>query len=78
MATSPLGIAECMGSNPIAPTNLKEKMKENNKDFNTIIANQIQSIVLSEGISSELKMMSGDYQMTITIDRVEYGDDEDE
>lgn len=48
---------------------------ENNKDFNTIIAGQIQSIVLSEGVSSELKIMSGDYQMTIMIDRVEYGEE---
>jgi hypothetical protein len=45
-------------------------MKEHTVDFNEVMANQIHSAVVTEAVSSELKIQDGGFQITILIEKI--------
>jgi hypothetical protein len=40
-------------------------------NFNTIVVNQLSSLIEANGVSTELKMQSKGYQITILIESIE-------
>ena len=45
------------------------------KDFNKVLENQIESMILTDAVSNEIKMIDGNYLLTVAIEKIE--DDEE-
>jgi hypothetical protein len=48
---------------------------ENKTDFNEAVANQINSVIITSAISSELKVQDGGYQISILIEKIFEGEE---
>ena len=42
-----------------------------NKDFNKVLQNQIESMVITDAVSNEIKIIDGDYILTVLIEKIE-------
>ena len=42
-----------------------------NKDVNTVVENQIKSMIITDAVSNEIKIVDGKYIMTITIEKMD-------
>jgi len=50
---------------------IKDEVMKEETDFNLIVRKQLESLINAQGISTEIKMQDGEYQISILIERME-------
>ncbi len=50
---------------------IKENVVEEEIDFNLIVRKQLESLINAQGVSTEIKMQDGEYQISVLIERME-------